>query len=109
MRLLLPKTVFLALSFVLGGFAALGHPGIGVVMDKRGNVFYSDLAQVWRISPDGQKKVVVPNVHTHELGMDDQGNLYGEDSHYSGEATNKWDHSYWKLSAAGKLSYVYRR
>ena len=26
------------------------HPGIGIVMDDDGNVFYTDLTHVWKIS-----------------------------------------------------------
>jgi streptogramin lyase len=44
-----------------------GHPGIGIVEDSNGGVFYTDLKQVWRIDPAGNKSVVVRNVHTHEL------------------------------------------
>lgn len=30
------------------------HPGIGIVMDSKGNVFYTDLKQVWKIDPLGK-------------------------------------------------------
>src|SRR5215831_15591660 len=53
------------------------HPAIGVVMDATGAVYYTDTAQVWRIGPDGAKSIVVPNVHTHELWLDHEGNLFG--------------------------------
>ncbi|MEO6584619.1 MAG: hypothetical protein ABIO05_09860, partial [Ferruginibacter sp.] len=55
---------------------AYGHPGIAIVKDSRGNIFYSDLTQVFKIT-NGKITVVVPNVHTHELYIDAADNLYG--------------------------------
>ena len=88
---------------VLLGAAALAgaHPGIGIVVDRRGNVFYTDLAQVWRISPDGKKTVAVPNVHTHELAIDANGNLRGEHLWNQGE---RWFQYTWQLSPDGTLT-----
>ena len=34
------------------GTMAEGHPGVGIVRDSRGNVFFTDLRQVWKITPD---------------------------------------------------------
>ncbi len=93
---------------ILAASARLGaHPGIGIVMDGRGNVFYTDLKQVWKIAPDGHKKVVVPNVHTHELYLDARGNLYGEHLWYEGEATNRWGHRVWRRVPDGAVTDVY--
>ena len=50
--------------------AAHAHPGVGIVRDRAGNVYYTDLTHVWRIAPNGRKAIVVRNVHTHELAMD---------------------------------------
>lgn len=49
-RTKLPVIIIFCLA---GFFTALAHPGIGIVMDSKGNVFYTDLKQVWKISPDG--------------------------------------------------------
>ena len=86
--------------------AAFAHPGIGIVMDKRGNVFYTDLAQVWRIAPDGHRTVAVKGVHTHELSFDEDGNLYGEHLWYEGEATDRWGHYVWRLRPDGVLDTI---
>jgi hypothetical protein len=48
------------------GAAAEAHPGVGIVKDNRGNLFYTDLEQVWKIAPDGKKSLAVPNVHTKD-------------------------------------------
>lgn len=84
---------------------AHAHPGIGIVKNAKGEIFYTDLSQVWKISSDGKTKiVVVPNVHTHELHLDTKDNLYGEHLWYKGESTDKWGHFAWKYSADGKFS-----
>lgn len=97
-RLLLFPGLFLSLVV-----PAWAHPGVGIVMDARGNVFYTDLKKVWKIAPHGKKTIAVPDVHTHELYLDAEDNLYGEHLWYEGEATNRWGHYLWRLSAAGKL------
>ena len=84
----------------------LAHPGVGIVMDARGNVYYSDLARVWRIAPDGRKTVAVPNVHTHELCLDSEGNLYGEHLWYEGEAADQWGYRVWRRAPDGTMTDV---
>jgi len=79
------------------------HPGIGIVMDSKGNVYYTDLNHVWKISPDGQRSIAVRNIHTHELFIDTEDNLYGEHEWYEGEATDKWGNNVWCLQNDGKL------
>lgn len=54
------------------------HPGIGLVKDSKGNMFYTDLTKILKISVDGKKTVDVPNVHSHEIFIDENDNLYGE-------------------------------
>jgi hypothetical protein len=87
--------------------AAYAHPPVGIAVDRAGNVYYSDLKQVWRQSPDGRKAVVVPNVHTHELYLDAAGNLYGEHLWYEGEAIDRWDYYVWRRSPDGRVQTVY--
>ena len=101
MRIKLQAAVIL---FLVSCCTVLAHPGIDIVMDNRGNVFYTDLKQVWKISPDGLRTIAVRNVHTHELSLDKSDNLYGEHLRYEGETTNRWWHRIWKLSADGTLS-----
>ncbi len=102
-----PRDMRLALAVLLfAAGAALAHPPVSVVIDGRGNVYYSDLHQVWRVAPDGTKSVAVPNVHTHELYLDAQGNLFGEHLWYEGERTDKWGHYVWKRDAAGRVTII---
>lgn len=96
----------LALAGLLAVSPALAHPAIGVVEDSRGNVFFTDLASVWRIAPDGAITRAVPGVHTHELYLDADDNLFGEHLWYKGDATKKWGHRVWKLAKDGTLTDV---
>lgn len=95
--------VILLLAGVLPLFS---HPGIGIVIDRRGNLFYTDLDHVWKISPDGLKSIAVRGVHTHELYIDSADNLYGEHLWYNGEAADTWGHRVWRLTANGHLSDI---
>jgi hypothetical protein len=92
--------------FLIAGTVVHAHPGVGIVEDSRGNVFYTDLKQVWRIAPDGAKTVAVPNVHTHELYVDAEDNLFGEHLWYEGDATKRWGHRVWRLARDGTLTDV---
>lgn len=97
----------LLVGLLLGVCLSLAaHPPVGIVMDRQGNVLYTDLERVWRIAPDGKKSVVVPNVHTHELSLDAAGNLYGEHLWYEGDATKQWGHRVWRRTPQGLVTDV---
>ncbi len=98
--------LFLAVLGIVAAGEAFAHPAVSVVIDSRGNVYYSDLKQVWRVAPDGKRNVAVPNVHTHELYLDAQDDLFGEHLWYEGERIDKWGHYVWKRSPDGKVSIV---
>ena len=101
------KQIIITLFSLWGLGYSYAHPGIGIVRDSKGYVYYTDLKQVWQVSPDGKnKKVVVSGVHTHELAMDKDDNLYGEHLWYEGEKIDKWGHYVWKRSPDGKVSKV---
>lgn len=84
----------------------MAHPGVGIVEDSAGNVFYTDLKQVWRIALDGTRSVAVPGVHTHELAIDKDDTLYGEHLWYNGETANTWGHRVWKRTKDGAVTDV---
>jgi hypothetical protein len=93
----------LLLLLLLLPAVAGAHPGWGIVLDRLGNLFYTDLEQVWRVDAAGRKTIAVAHVHTHELALDQAGNLYGEDSRYE---NGRWRHRLWQRSPAGRLSDV---
>lgn len=100
------KKLFVTLGLLGCACTLLAHPGIGIVQDSRGNIYYTDLFRVWKIAPDGKRTVAVPNVHTHELYMDAKDNLFGEHLWYNGEAQNTWGSYAWCLHPNGKLDTV---
>lgn len=95
------KLFFLLLLLPLIGQA---HPGIGIVKDSKGNIYYTDLKQVWRITK-GNKTVIVPNVHTHELYVDQNDHLYGEGGYYDDKAV-KFYHYLWMYRPNGQIDTV---
>lgn len=102
---MVPRPAIVALGLVMIAFPriAAGHPAVGVVIDRQGAVFFTDTQHVWRIAPDGRKSVAVPDVHTHELYIDADGNLFGEHLRYVNE---RWEHRVWKRSPAGTVTDV---
>ena len=97
------KNIFLTGALLLLFCLVFAHPGIGIVKDSKGNIFYTDLKQVWKIDPSGNKTIVVKGVHTHELSIDEQDNLYGEHLWYNGEAKDTWGHYAWCLKNNSEL------
>ena len=97
------KKLFVVCYWLLVSFISVAHPGIGIVKDSKGNIYYTDLKQVWKISVDGTKTKVVSGVHTHELLIDPQDNLYGEHLWYNGETADTWGHYAWCLKNNGEL------
>jgi hypothetical protein len=95
-------------SLLLLPLIAFAHPGIGIVKDSKGNIYYTDLEKVWKIT-EGIKSVVIPNMHTHELWIDKQDNLYGEHLMYMNEGTNRFDHFLWMLTPDGTLDTIVKR
>ncbi len=102
-NLTVKKLVFLIILFPIIGRA---HPGVGIVKDSKGNIYYTDLKQVWKIT-NSNKTVVVPNVHTHELYVDQNDNLYGEGGYYDNKAI-KFYHYLWVYRPAGQIDTVLR-
>jgi len=88
---------------LLISFTVTAHPGIGIVKDSKGNIYYTDLAKVWKIATDGSKTAIVSSVHTHELYIDENDNLYGEHLWYNGESKDTWGHYAWCLKNNGEL------
>ena len=99
------KTAFLILLMIASTWA-VAHPGIGIVMDSKGNVYYTDLTQVLKIDLRGNKSVVVKNVHTHELYIDSNDNVFGEHLWYGGEKTDDWWYYVWRLTPNGSLEKI---
>jgi hypothetical protein len=98
------KITTLILCFILHSVfqEALAHPGIGFVMDSKGNFYFTDLKQIWKQTPDGEKNIAVANVHSHELYIDKNDNLFGEHLWYD-PAEEKFFNYQWCLKGTGDL------
>lgn len=102
----LPLAV-LALGAITGSLDA--QPPVSVVMDSRGFVYYSDLQNVWRISPTGSRAVVVIGVYTRQLYIDAENRLYGDDATRD-DITGQPYHRVWRLDPDGSLmDFIPRR
>src|SRR5687767_14658659 len=87
---------------------ARAHPATGIVVDRSGNVYFSDLETVWKIDANGKKTLFRDGIsgrHVHELSIDEQGNIYGADISYN-PARKTWPSSIWKMTPDGQFTYL---
>src|SRR5687767_3541457 len=92
--------------FLLSCGSALAHPPTGIVVDRRGQVYFSDLETIWKIGTDGKLSVFHAGNsgrHVHELAIDEQDNIYGGDVSY---VAQKWISDVWKMTPDGKFTYL---
>lgn len=77
-------------------YIASAHPPIGLVYDGKNTIYYSDLNHIWKLDTNtGLAIIYKENIHSHQLFLDKQGNLYGE--------------HYWYLEPEGKFqNYIWR-
>jgi hypothetical protein len=65
------KLIFIV---ILLPFTDQTHPGIRIVKDRKGNIYYTDLKQVWKITKSNSTVDVI-DVHSHELYISPHDNL----------------------------------
>jgi len=102
---------FLTIITVLGtvflfAIVARAHPASGIVVDSKGNIYFSDLETVWRVDSAGELTVFRDGDkgrHVHELAIDQDDNIYGADISYVSE---KWISSIWKMTPSGDFTYL---
>jgi hypothetical protein len=95
------------IALLLLSNSSIAHPGIGIVKDSKGIIYYTDLKNVYKVDPKNMKQtILVPGVHTHELFMDSNDNLYGEHLWYNGEKLDTWGYYAWQLKNNGILDTV---
>jgi hypothetical protein len=83
--------------------AAWAHPGTGIVVDRQGRVFFTDLKRIWQWAPGGGLTAVVSGKHSHAIRLDAAGNLEGEQLTYD-SANARWWTSAWRLAPDGTVS-----
>ncbi len=86
---------------------ARAHPAWGIAVDRQGQVYFSDLVKVWKIDAQGKLSVIRDggDSHTHDLNIDEAGNLYGAENSYD-PATQRFFSAVWKMTPAGGFSYL---
>lgn len=109
MRLRLVLTVTVVLTFGWWTQATVkAHPATGIVVDRAGNVYFSDLETIWKISAEGKLTVFLAGQrgrHVHELAIDGEDNIYGGDVSYN-PVTKGWPSAIWKMTTDGKITYL---
>lgn len=77
---------------------AQAHPAWGIAVDRQGQVYFSDLKTIWKIDAHGKLSVFRAGDyrHTHEMNIDEAGNVYGEDNFSA----------IWRMTPAGGFSYI---
>jgi hypothetical protein len=101
-----PVRSYLVILLLLCGLAAApaaAHPPYGLVADEGGNLYFSDLETVWRLSKDGRLSVFrphVPETHVHALALAPDGAIDGDQNHYD-PATERFFSGLWRRTANG--------
>ena len=102
-------TALAAVAFIctLAAGGAHAHPAAGIVVDREGRVYFSDLVSVWRVDAQGKLSAfrVGKDLHTHELLIDEAGNIYGTDNMYD-PATKLNSIAVWRMTPAGEFKYL---
>ncbi|HEX6185055.1 MAG TPA: hypothetical protein VFZ44_14310 [Pyrinomonadaceae bacterium] len=105
-----PLTTTLAVAAIVCALAASrahAHPAAGLVVDREGRVYFSDLVNVWRLDAQGKLSPFRAgrDSHTHELFIDEAGNVYGTDNMYD-PATERHSIAVWRMTPAGEYKYL---
>ena len=107
LRRIIARVAAVVCATLLLTVAALAHPAWGIVIDRQGQVYFSDVDHntVWKVGADGRPVPFVTNKHSHELFIDEAGNLYGGHVYYD-EANDRWINSLWKATPDGRVTEI---
>jgi hypothetical protein len=97
-----------AAAALLCAAPALAHPPYGLVEDRRGNLYFSDLETVWRLGADGGLAVFRPAVagtHVHELALAPDGAIEGDQNRYD-PATQRFYSGLWRRAEGSERMVV---
>jgi hypothetical protein len=99
--------LLLAAGAALLASAAAAHPPYGLVADRAGNVYFSDLEAVWRLAPDGRLSLFRPgaDAHVHELALAPDGAVEGDYNHYESES-GTYRAGIWHRTPDGRETWV---
>ncbi|MFN4284419.1 MAG: hypothetical protein ACK4E8_00475 [Lacibacter sp.] len=90
---ILYTTVALLLSL-----AVTASPGGSLVVDAKGNAYFTTAAGVWRQAPKQKPELIAPGLHVHHLLLDSSGALLGDHVWYTDDR---------QLNVAGHYNWRY--
>ena len=56
------RQLILAAMLILLAVTVVAHPPTGIVLDRAGNIYFSDLETIWKIDTNGKLSVFRPPV-----------------------------------------------
>ena len=82
----------------------LAHEGWGIVVDRHGQIYFSDIPTntIWRIAREGKPEAFVNNKHSHALVLGEDGSIYGTQEHHAAAIG-----SVWRIAPDGNFSNVF--
>lgn len=86
----------------------LAHPAWGIAVDRRQQVYFTDLENIWKLDAQGRLTLFrrgASGRHTHDLRIGEDGNLYGEDHSYE-PSTQRFINALWKMTPTGEFKYI---
>jgi hypothetical protein len=107
-RAVIPALIAIIALCTLTTGRAWAHPAWGIVVDRDNQVYFSDLETIWKIDAQGKLAVFRAGVrgrHTHELALDESGNLYGDELTYE-PAAQRYFSAIWKMRPGGDFAYI---
>lgn len=83
------------------------HPGWGLVVDSKRNVFFCDVNRniIWKIGQRGKVTSFVTGKHSHAIAIDAKDNIYGEHVQYDSR-NDRWLTHRWMADQDGRVSVV---
>lgn len=101
-------TIFITVAIFLTATDAAAHPAWGIVVDRQGQVYFSDIEAVWKIDFRGNVSVFRAGVsgrHVHDITIDAEDNIYGVDNTYNPQ-TETYPRALWRMTPKGEFSYL---
>ena len=83
---------------------ARAHEGWGIVVDRQGQIYFSDIPTntIWRITGERKLEAFLNNKHSHALVLSDDGSIYGTQEHHAAAVG-----SVWRIAPHGSFSDVF--
>lgn len=100
--------LFFSLFFIGLMTDVLSHPAWGIVVDAKGQIYFSDLETIYKIDSQGKLSIFRAGVsgrHVHDLSIDAGGNIYGWENVYEPQ-TEKHLRAFWKMSPKGEYTEI---